>query len=138
MPETMPDVEGAVRAALRADSGVSALVGTRVLFGVPSSPTWPLVTVQRVGGGDDPGEAPIDLGLVQIDCYGAEHNKAQAWAVVSAVRTWARSVRGATALTEEVTAYGIDVESVIWAPDAADRPRYSVTALVTARSTQAA
>lgn len=136
MIETMPDVEGGVRDALRDDDAVAALVGTRVYFGVPSSPTWPLIVVQRVGGGDDPSEAPIDLSLVQIDCYGATANKSQAWAVAAAVRAWARTVRRATALNTEVTAYGVNIESVLWAPDAADRPRYSLTALVMARSTE--
>lgn len=135
---TLPDVEGGIRDALRGDAGVSALVEGRVYFGVPNSvATWPVVTVQRVGGGDDPGEAPIDLALVQIDCWGAERNKSQAWAVAAAVRSWAQSVRRATALNEEVTAYAVTVESVLWAPDGADRPRYSITALVMARSANA-
>lgn len=132
--ETLPDVEGGVRDALRDDAGVSALVGTRVYFGVPTSAVWPLITITRVGGGDDPADVPLDLGLLQIDCWGAERNKAQAWAVAAAVRSWARSIRRATDLNTEVTAYGVTVESVIWAPDETDRPRYSITALVTARS----
>jgi hypothetical protein len=128
------DIEGAVRDALRADAAVSALVGQRVHFGVPSSPEWPLITVQRVGGGDDPGDAPIDRPLVQIDCYGAERNKTQARAIADAVRDWARSIRRATDLNAEVAAYGIDVESDLWAPDAADRPRYVITASVMSRA----
>ena len=134
---TLPDVEGGIRDALRADTGMDALVDGRVFFGVPENATWPLVTVQRVGGGDDPGEAPIDLALVQIDCWGAMRNKSQAWAAAAAVRSWAQSVRRATALNTEVTAYSVTVESVLWAPDPADRPRYSVTALVMARATNA-
>jgi hypothetical protein len=128
------DIEGAVRDALRANAGVSALVGQRVHFGVPTNATWPLITVQRVGGGDDPGEAPLDLPLVQIDCWGAERNKSQARAVADAVRAWARTVRRATALNTEVKAYGVAVESDLWAPDPTDRPRYAITASVTARS----
>lgn len=130
----MADIEGAVRDALRADPGVTALVGQRVHFGVPSTPQWPLVTIARVGGGDDPGEAPLDQPLVQIDCWGAERNKTQARAVADAVRAWARTVRRATALNGSVTAYGVNVESDIWAPDDTDRPRYAITASVTARA----
>jgi hypothetical protein len=132
------DIEGAVRTALRADTAVAALVGTRVLFGVPSNATWPLIVVRRVGGGDDLGEAPIDLPLLQIDCWGAERNKAQARAVADAVRDWCRSIRRATDLNTEVTAYGINVESDLWAPDDTDRPRYVLTASVMSRNTQAA
>lgn len=136
--EDMPDIEGGVRDHLRSYSPVTALVGQRVHFGVPDNATWPLITVQRVGGGDDPSEAPIDLPLVQIDCWGAERNKTQARAVANAVRKWARSVRGATALNADCIAYGVRVEADLWAPDPADRPRYSITALVTARAAVAA
>lgn len=132
------DIEGAIRTHLRADAGVSALVGQRVHFGVPTSPTWPLVTIRRVGGGDDPGEAPVDLPLVQIDCWGAERNKSQARAVADAVRAWARSIRRATDLDTEVTAYGVTVESDLFAPDPTDRPRYSLTCQVMSRATASA
>lgn len=128
------DIEGAVRDHLRADTGVSALVAQRVYFGVPSSPTWPLITVQRIGGGDDPGEAPIDLPLVQIDCWGAERNLTQARAVADAVRAWASAIRRATALNTEVVAYGVEVVGDVRSPDATDRPRYVLTTSVMARA----
>lgn len=134
----MSDIEGAIRTALRADSGVSAIVAQRVHFGVPTNPTWPLVTVQRVGGGDDPSEAPIDLPLVQIDCWGAERNKAQARALADAVRAWCRTIRTATDLDTITTVYGVNVDSDIWTPDATDRPRYSITCSVMCRTTAAA
>jgi hypothetical protein len=69
----MPDVEGGVRTFLRANAGVAAIVGQRVFFGVPkgaTEATFPLVTVSRVGGGDDFSDVPIDVALVQIDCWG--------------------------------------------------------------------
>lgn len=132
------DIEGGIRTHLLATAAITALVSTRVHFGVPSNPTFPLITVQRVGGGDDPGDAPLDLPLVQIDCWGAERNKTQARAVADAVRTWARSIRRATDLDTEVTAYGVNVESDIWAPDGSDRPRYSLTCSVMSRATVSA
>jgi hypothetical protein len=55
--------------------------------------------------------------------------------VADAVRDWARSIRRATDLDTEVTAYGVNVESDLWAPDDTDRPKYSITAQVMARST---
>lgn len=138
----MADVEGAVRDHLRAQN-ISNL-GTRVFFGVPDgSPTYPLATVQRVGGGDDPGEAPIDQALLQVDVWGrldpAGHtDKAQARAVADDVRAAFHAIRGATALTATVTAYGAAVEADLWAPDPAGRGRYSITVLVTARAAVAA
>lgn len=133
--ETLPDVEGACRTHMRLNAGIAAAVGEKVLFGVVGDDAQ--ITVRRVGGGDDTSEAPIHQALIQFDCWGAPRNKAQAWAVASAVLSWARAIRRATALTTEVTAYGVDVESVIWAPDDADRPRYSITASVMARSNPA-
>jgi len=133
-----PDVEGAVRDHLRADVGVSALVGQRVFFGVPLAADgtvaaqMPCVTVRRVGGGDDPSDAPVDQALIQIDCWASSRNKASAAAVMAAVRNALTEIR--TAVVGSTVLYGAVVESVIWAPDPADLPRYAVTALVTARA----
>lgn len=134
----MADIEGGVRTHLRATAGITALVGQRVYFGVPDDPTYPLITVQRIGGGDDPGDAPLDLPLLQIDVWGAGRNKAQARAVADAVRVWARSIRRATDLDGTTTAYGVTVESDIWAPDPSDRPRYTITCSLLSRTTAAA
>lgn len=141
----MPDVEGGVRTFLRAQAGVTAIVGQRVFFGIPKNAdenTFPLVVVSRVGGGDDPeGEAPVDNALMQIDCWGGidtsgNGKKAQAVALVNAVRDALFAVRGRTALSSTVDAAGIVVQSVVWLPDPSnDRPRYSLTAEVTAIST---
>lgn len=139
---TWPDVEGGMRTWLRAQTGVSALVGARVFFGIPKkNPTFPLVTVQRIGGGQDGSDAPLDLALLQIDCWGeidASGNgvKSTATALVNAVRTALEAVGTDTQLTTGVTAHGVNVESVLWLPDPDnDRPRYSVTAEVAAIST---
>lgn len=138
-----PDTEGAVRAWLRSAPDVSALVGQRVFFGVPkgaTEATFPLVVVQRVGGGDDPSEAPVDIALVQLDCWGGiddsgNGRKAQATALVNAVRSAAADLRSPITPIPNVVLHGVNVESVVWLPDADnDRPRYVVTAEVTAIS----
>lgn len=134
-----PDVEGALRTWLRADAPLTALVGARVFFGVPRKATdssYPLVTVQRVGGGQDLSEVPIDRALIQFDVWGTDAEsggKARAWAVVNALRSRLETMRDRTVLNPEVDAFGAEVLSVVWSPDPADdRPRYSVTAEVTA------
>ena len=126
-----PDVEGAVRSWLRADTGVQAVVAQRVFFGVPKpDPVFPLAVVQRVGGGAAPGDAPLDEALVQIDCWGSFHdngngNKASAWSLAAAVRT-ALEVDNDTLIATGVRAV-IAVETIAWAPDPDnDRPRYIV------------
>lgn len=136
-----PDVEGGIRDYLRGHTDVAAAVGARVFFGVPDEPTFPLVAVRRVGGGDDTSEAPIDQALIQLDCWGgvdaAGHGKkAEADTVRRAVRQALYEIRGATALNASTVAYGAAVTSDVFLPDPNnDRPRYAVTALVTARKT---
>jgi hypothetical protein len=143
--DDFPDVEGGVRDYLRAHASVSALVGTRVFFGIPAAPTFPLITVTRVGGTDDTSEATIDQALVQIDCWGRLYadtdpthkggDKAQCDAVRRAVRRAFRDIRTATALNASTVAYGARVESDPFRPDPdSDRPRYAVTASITARA----
>lgn len=136
--ETLPDVEGAVVALLRAFPAVASITGARTFFGIPkgaTEATFPLNVVQRVGGGDDPGEAPVDLALIQIDCWGrigASGNglKAECTAQTNAVRSALRSITGSTDGSDVA---GITVQSVIWLPDPSnDRPRYVVTAEATA------
>lgn len=143
MSDAFPDVEGGLRAWLRTRSEVTAIVGQRVFFGVPkgaTEATFPLVVVQRVGGGDDGGESPVDVALVQIDCWGSfdasgNGRKAEARALVNAVRSALHDIRTRTTLTTGVDVFGANVEADIWAPDPDnDRPRYVLTAEVTAIS----
>jgi hypothetical protein len=128
-----PDVEGGMRKFLRDDTGVSTLVGNRVFFGVPKSGAqFPLITVRRTGGSDDISEAPIDLAVMSISCWGST-TKQQAWDVTAAVRRALHSIREKTQTLPSVYVHGASVDGVIWSPDPEDdRPRYIVTARVTA------
>lgn len=139
MSTTYPDSEGITRDALKADTDVTAIAGNRVFFGIPKravEATYPMVVVFRVGGGQAPGDAPLDDALVQIDCWGsldAQGNglKAQCTALVNAVRSSLEAMG-----TEKRIAgveLGVNVESVLWLPDPDNaRPRYSITAEVAA------
>jgi len=142
--DTLPDIEGALRTWLRAQSPITALVGQRVFFGVPKGATevtFPLITVQLVDASDDASEAPLTQALVQFDVWGSidesgNGKKAETTVVVNTLRSVLRTVRGRTALTASVAAFGIDAVGIGWSPDPDnDRPRYVVTAEVTAVST---
>ena len=144
MSDTLPDIEGALRTWLRAQSPITALVGQRVFFGVPKGATevtFPLITVQLVDARDDDSEAPLTQALVQFDVWGSidesgNGKKAETTVVVNTLRSVLRTVRGRTALTASVAAFGIDAVGIGWSPDPDnDRPRYVVTAEVTAVST---
>lgn len=138
---SMPDVEGALRTWLRGRAAITALVGQRVFFGIPrKASTWPLITLQRIGGGDDQSQAPIDRALVQIDVWGALDDsgngmKADTTTVVNTLRAELATVDRRTALNADVDCLGIVVVGVVYLPDPDnDRPRYSVTAEVAAIS----
>lgn len=139
MSTNYPDPEGLTRDALKADAGVSAIVGNRVFFGIPKravEATYPLVTVFRVGGGQATGDAPLDDALVQIDCWGsldASGNglKAACTSLVNAVRSCCEAMGTETRIAG--VELGVNVESVLWLPDPDNaRPRYSITAEVAA------
>lgn len=137
MSTNYPDPEGLIRDGLKADAGVVAIVGNRGFFGIPkraTEATFPLFTVARVGGGQALGDAPLDVALVQIDCWGsldARGNglKAQCTALVNAVRSSLEAMGTETRIAG--VELGVNVESVLWLPDPDNaRPRYSITAEV--------
>lgn len=145
--EIWPDVEGGVRAWLRADVGVAALVGTRVFLAMPvetktKALVWPLAVVSRIGGGDTPGSlVPVDNALVSIECWGELDDQGRPFwrdltAVVNSVRSALGRIDGRTALAPGVAAFGVSVAGVVRAPDPNNgRPRYVITAEVTAMAT---
>lgn len=141
--EYWPDVEGGMKTYLLADTDVIAAVGTRVFFAVPASPTFPLVCVRRVGGGEGLGEAPVDEAIIAFDCWGDVKDKASAYTVKAAVRRALFKIRGGPTVLRTpaagvpgVDAFGASVNGDTWAPDPADdRSRYVVTAAVTAIAT---
>ncbi len=134
MTSAWPDTEGALRDLLRADSGVSALAGNRVFFGLPAPVKFPADVVRRAGGGQDPGETPIDRPLVMIDCWGIPGDKAGAHAITAAVRDALSNIRSATTQGATVL-YGANVIGAVFVPDPeTDQPRYSLTVDVTARA----
>lgn len=142
MSDDFPDVEGGLRTYLRADAGVIAATATvgseaSVWFGIPKGATeayYPMAVVFLVTATDDTSDAPLDIPLVQIDCWGSLHpngngDKASATALVNAVRSALHAVRGRTVLAPGITAFGFNVESAAWLPDPDnDRPRYAITA----------
>ena len=129
MSTTYPDVEEACRTYLRSKN----VAGQRVFFGVPKqNPQWPLVTVRLVGGGGDPGEAPLDVLVIQFACWG--RTKDEAFQTVQEVRSALSDIQPETAVAGTVL-YGANTDIITFAPDPSDdRPRYIVTTTVTARA----
>lgn len=136
MTEQLPDVEGAMRTYLRADSTISGSYGGRVFFGAPDSPEYPMVLVSRVGGAEDASDAPLDVALLQIDCIGKRREegggKISATQLWLAVKSALRSIQGLTQVGTD-RLFGASVVSDVYLNDPVDgRPRYVLTVQVSA------
>jgi hypothetical protein len=139
--DAFPDVEGSLRTWLKSLASVTALVGTRVFNDVPKgakeSKTFPCITLKRIGGADDSGEAPMDNALVQIDCWGSIDHDGLGHPIKATSDVIRRTIRAElkamdqTTLAPGVAGLGASVTSDIYIPDPTDgRPRHIVTALV--------
>lgn len=128
-----PNTRAALKSYLRADTGVTTLIGNRTFFGVPERGVkFPLVTLPgQVGGGQDISEAPLDLPLQQLDIFGGTLDEVHA--VESAVRDAFAAIRNPTTVGSTVL-YGVNVVSAIDAPDPDDRPRRVLTLECAART----
>jgi len=110
-----------------------------VYLGVPegaldpaNSKMFPMLVVQRVGGGQDPSEALIDLALVQITVIGKGRDSKGCYDVTADTRDALAAIRGNTALRSDVVAWGAEVNNVSYSPDVDGRPRYVILTQVTA------
>lgn len=123
------DAEAAVRTWLRQE--LTDLDG-RVFFAIPDgSPTFPLITVGRLGGGPQIGEA--ELEDVRLECQVWAKNKKTAVDVVRALTSLVFTAAD-VALDPEVWCYGFTVDSVTWAPDPSVKlSRYVVDLTATVR-----
>lgn len=70
----LPDAVVLVRAYLLSRTQVTALVSTRVYSQSPATPTYPYITVQRIGGGSK--ERRLDHASLQIDAWGTDEANA--------------------------------------------------------------
>lgn len=127
----LPDAEALVYAYLSTHAGVDALVAGRVYSAVPEAPTYPLVTLTRVGG------APtlaywVDSPRVQLDAWGRSKGEASDLArtlVAACAELAGRTVPGHGVVTSVLPVLG-----PLWQPDtevAPPRPRYLVDVQLT-------
>lgn len=140
--DMLPDVEGAVREYLRQNARTTAVVGQRILLGVDNPSGFPVVSLQRIGGGfaATDAEGLVDYALLQVDVWGDVHAKASAWAATSAVVVALRqdlAAGGGYTAAGKATLKGAEVQSWLFSPDESERARYIITAQVVAVPPQA-
>ena len=79
-----PSVERSLVAWAKSYTPITDIVTTsRISTRLPEAPTFPYLTVKRVAGGPTEDNTPIDLPLVQWDCYGQRATKNDAVAKLS-------------------------------------------------------
>jgi hypothetical protein len=120
--DTFPDAEALASKVLR-DASITGL-STRVYSSIPNDPTWPLVTVKRIGG--VPVERHrLDHPRIQIDVWGT--SKSEALDIAQAARAALHAMEGqsySSPVTGTVTAVRDDL-GLTWSPDpVTNRDRY--------------
>lgn len=144
----IPDTEGALKTYLSTyPAVVSSAAAGRCFLATRSNVEFPYVLVSRLGGGDAPGDAPMDLALIQVDVYGRVVQLAEAGAVLNAVLEALAALNHTDAIVPgKARLAGAIVRDRrrIPEPEAQDvdgtvgeRPRYAVTVQVTGLPTSA-
>ena len=131
----MADIGTAVRALLAADSGVSALVSTRIYAGpLPQNATLPAILYTTIDGvRDGPFDGPNGFvqSRLQVDCLGSAVDQGgilEAKAVLKAVR---QALNGYSGTTDGVSIRSVhmDSERDLYEPETAV-PRVSADFLI--------
>lgn len=127
------DIEGPLRDWLRTQPDLLAFLGApRVYIGIPNGVTFPLVNLQRVGGGPDGSDTNVENPLIQVDCWGRTGSRPNAAALAALVASvFASQTR--TPLPNGPVLLGARVTlGPLWRPDPAnDAPRYQVDVQLT-------
>lgn len=127
-------IEKPLRDWLRTQPDVLAFLGgPNVFVGIPNNgPTFPLVNLQRVGGGPDGSDTNIENPLIQVDCWGRPGNRVQANDLAALIVSVFQSQTRTTLPSGPVLLGARVTLGPLWRPDPAnDAPRYQVDVQLT-------
>lgn len=121
------DIEKLIVEWLRSHEAVSEKVGTRIYTEIPARPTYPLVTVKRIGG-IPPVKGKLDQARLQIDIWAEK--KYTAREVASVVQAALYDLEDELVLNQRVSSVSDDL-GLTWLPDPeSGQPRYLFGVLV--------
>lgn len=126
------DVERLVVLYLREHSDVQAQVAQRVSTEIPTSPTWPLVTVLLLGG-EEGSHGWLNAPTVQLDSWGPDGATGKATALTVARTVWAAMKAMPGVRQGGVVSHVETLSLPRWLPDdevTPPRPRYSQDARI--------
>lgn len=128
----LPDVEAVARQWL--SDGALAVIGTRWYSSVPSTPTYPLGTVKRIGGIPAIRQA-LDAGNIQVEVWGTSKSEARDIAAAARVRLLRLEGKSVTTPVAAFVSAVDDSLGLTWQPDPdTGRDRYLFSVLVYARA----
>ena len=130
-PTAFPDTEAIAAKTLR-DANIT---GSRVYSSIPKNPTYPLITVHRIGGLPAVRDY-MDAANIQIEVWGG--TKSEAFDAAAEARATLIELEG-TSVTDPVDAWISAVEDSLglsWQPDPlTGKDRYLFAVSIYARST---
>lgn len=125
---TVVEATTAIRDHLRTELVDGSTIGSVYAAGLPSSPTYPAVTIRRVGGAP---VGPVDAGLYQLDVWAPTAPTAAV--ATSAVLSWLESL--GTVHLDDLSLVGAVTDSVIYLDDPnPDLHRYTITSTIHTRA----
>lgn len=116
--DVLPDVPKLARAWMLSQSAMTSLVGQRVTTRSPSTPIFPYVTLQRVGGTAAIRER-LDAARIQVDAWG--NTEGEASSVARTARAVLQRMEGYTT-DLAVCTYVVDDLGLSWLPDTERTP----------------
>jgi len=121
----LPDTEAIASVALQA-------AGFRASSSIPANPTFPLITVKRMGG-SPADKRGLDRAILQIDVWG--NTKSEARDVAAAARITLMNLEGTTSSQfNGVVTCVEDALGLFWLPDQeTKRDRYVFSVMVYAK-----
>ena len=126
----LPDVEAIAVAYLAAHAELDLYVDGRVYADVPESPSYPFVTVTRVGGQPRPRPHWIDQAHLQVFAW-SENDRAEAFDTCATALAALHELPGITALGVVTGVEDVLGPRPLYDPETS-RPRFIAEVLVTA------
>lgn len=130
----LPDIERLAHDYLLTVTDITTLVGTRMSSRSAETPTYPYLTLQRIGGSSTNAPDALDTADIQVDAYAATREEANVL-----IRTVIAAFRAAGGYrnTHGMLAGSFIVTNAQWLPDTLREPptpRYSATFALYAKS----
>lgn len=126
----LPDIEGIAIEYLLADLDVAALVDDRIYASIPEGPTYPFLTVERIGGRPRPRPHWIDQAQLQVAGW-SEDDRSEARDICATALAALHDLPGISSLGVVTGVEDVLGPRPLYDPETS-RPRFLAEVLITA------